>query len=482
MAVSVVSENTAYSRVLKVCETAFYQLEFDYSYKHWDMWVRIEIKGETDCITYVRPLSAKKNSQCFTLRLFKGENFVTVTKQLGDVFSVSDIRLLSEKPDLTPKITPKSDYFYTCDPLLKHISVTSFSGAPTEITCGEKRINFELVTDGRYHSCGFNEQEDDTFYHLYLHSEELLKLGVGKHNLKIHLPDGKCLSYQLNVLEKPKKRDLKIVCFDVNHANAVLITFPNGKNLLIDSGAENSAERVIFPYLKKQGIGVDYFLITHFHEDHEGSFDAVMSRYGFKTPDEKAATEMLKKAKEEREAFLSGYTHFNTTHLRRYDELHKIWDLGGAEVTVLNSRADEKGEKWTESKDENTTSMSLLVRYKDFGYYHGSDTYVQVQKKNLEDFKDWGKEKDFSCQAMLANHHFHGDASAEVLRAINPVCVVVATNQSAYARSAFVHDYAGEFLKEDFEGKRYKDTFVSYSSGTVIIGANSGDDWHYETY
>lgn len=482
MAVTVISENAVFSAVLTVDKTDFYQVEFDYCYKCWDMWVRIEIVGEADSVTYVRPLSNKKSTQRFTFRLFGGKNTVTVTRQLGEIFNVSDIRLLKEKPDLTPKITPKSDYFYSLDPLRKHISIASFTGAPTKITCGEKEVNFELVTDGRYRSCGFNEQEDDTFYHVYLHPKELLKFGVGSYDLKIHLPDGTYLNYRLNVLEKPEKSDLKIVCFDVNHANAVLVQFPNGKNLLIDSGAVNCAERVIYPYLEKYGLSVDYFLITHFHEDHEGSFDSVMARYGFKMPDEETSTRMLTKPKVEREEFLSNYTHFNSTHLRRYDELHKVWDLGGVEVTVLNSRADEKGEKWTDSKDENTTSMSLLIRYNGFGYYHGSDTYVAVQKKNVEDFKAWGREEKLSCQAMLANHHFHGDADAEVIKTLNPACVVVATNQSAYSRSAFMHDYVGGFLKEDYEGKRYRDTFVSYSSGTVIISANGDEDWHYETY
>ena len=63
--------------------------------------------------------------------------------------------------------------------------------------------------------------------------------------------------------------------FDVGQGDAALIEFPNGKNMLIDTGPceerFNAAEKVIAPYLKRQGIKkIDVLLLTHSHADHIG--------------------------------------------------------------------------------------------------------------------------------------------------------------------------------------------------------------------
>ena len=42
-------------------------------------------------------------------------------------------------------------------------------------------------------------------------------------------------------------------------------------------------------------------------------------------------------------------------------------------------------------------------------------------------------------------------------------------------------DYCQSVVEFDYEGKRLKDTLVSYMSGTVTALVNSADDWRYET-
>jgi hypothetical protein len=82
---------------------------------------------------------------------------------------------------------------------------------------------------------------------------------------------------------------------------------------------------------------------------------------------------------------------------------------------------------------------------------------------------------------MQANHHFHGDLLPEMIRAINPVAVLVPADQAIYSRSAYMVDYVQGVAEAAYENKRLKDTFVSYTSGTVSALVNSCDDWHYET-
>lgn len=77
------------------------------------------------------------------------------------------------------------------------------------------------------------------------------------------------------VVQKLKSANLQIIFFDVGQGDAALITTPNNKHFLIDTGRwqpdYNSAKYVIIPYLKEQGIEkLDALFLSHPHADHIG--------------------------------------------------------------------------------------------------------------------------------------------------------------------------------------------------------------------
>lgn len=74
--------------------------------------------------------------------------------------------------------------------------------------------------------------------------------------------------------------NLKITFMDVGQGDAILINFPDGKNMLIDAG-ENSAEDVLDKYLTVNGkkLVLDYVVATHTDSDHIGSMDYVYENY-----------------------------------------------------------------------------------------------------------------------------------------------------------------------------------------------------------
>lgn len=72
---------------------------------------------------------------------------------------------------------------------------------------------------------------------------------------------------------------LKVHYIDVGQGDSILIQTPNGKNMLIDAGTNESTSKVT-AYLSRLGITqLDIIAGTHPHEDHIGGMDAVINMF-----------------------------------------------------------------------------------------------------------------------------------------------------------------------------------------------------------
>lgn len=481
-----VEEELFFRTSLTVPKTGFYPVQVAYNHDNWDAWVKLDIVGEHgETMTYIPPLPRKDSQTTMVLHLFGGMNRISMAPRFDQPVKIRAMTVLEDTAEQTPYVLPSADYFYLSAPRMRRLTVVSYTGAPEKITEGEREIPFELEDKALYdHSNPVETKEPPTHYHLRLHPVALTEMDGGEHILSIHLPEQKVISYRLNVEKEQKKYAFQIVSLDVSHGNCALLRLPNGKNLLIDTGTERCARDVIFPYFEEQGITLDYCVISHHHGDHTGSLEEVLKRYPLAKPDEgEVKAHLAAGTREERLQYLSQFRYLDNKLLCRYDRLDQIWDLGGVEITVLNCKYEADGtEAIPGSRDENATSVSMLVSYQGFRYYHGADNHAPNQRRTLEDFTAAGRLEELQCHYMQANHHFHGDLLPEMIQAINPVAVLVPADQAIYSRSAYMVDYVQRVAQVDYPGKRLKDTFVSYTSGTVCALVNSGDDWHYETY
>ena len=73
--------------------------------------------------------------------------------------------------------------------------------------------------------------------------------------------------------------NLKVHFLDVGQGDCILVQFPDGRNMLVDAGKNESAGRIT-DYLNKTGVKkLDFVVGTHPHEDHIGSLDVVLQRF-----------------------------------------------------------------------------------------------------------------------------------------------------------------------------------------------------------
>src|SRR5687767_2586098 len=70
---------------------------------------------------------------------------------------------------------------------------------------------------------------------------------------------------------------LRVYHIDVEQASATLFVAPGGKTLLVDSGKNGMGNR-IKSVMDQAGIArIDYFVCTHYHEDHYGGIDDLVA-------------------------------------------------------------------------------------------------------------------------------------------------------------------------------------------------------------
>ena len=81
---------------------------------------------------------------------------------------------------------------------------------------------------------------------------------------------------------------MRISFVAMGQADATLIEFPNGQNMLIDAGAElgrrsNATQTQLIPYLRRRGIKtVDVLVLTHWDYDHVAGLPHLLGRRGLK--------------------------------------------------------------------------------------------------------------------------------------------------------------------------------------------------------
>ena len=463
----------------------YYDISVGYAHDDWEAYISFGVTyPDGGTCWFMQGLLHGQNQMTVPLYLKNGTNNVKI-KQISryttEIFQLENCGL---SKNLCYEISPKNNILFEDDKKEFKTFVKTYRDRLIKTEAdGEISINSEYVP--RDEKDGHEGARAD----IYPDSDAVYGLGEGKHTLTYTFESGKVLTQNIEIRKRAPKVDLQIINLDVCQANAVLIHLPNGKNMLIDSATTAMAEERVIPYLTKNNIKLDYYLLTHFHNDHQGMKEEILEMNSLLKPDSEICEKLVKKDKNERYEYLKNFGYMDSSMLCYYDEIHRVWDLGGVTIEVTNSRYDENGTpvkpyyysyiKNNEHNFENSTSVSFMLKYKDFGYYHSADAYGYSQDRYMADMIKQGREDELFCHWFYANHHFINDINAKFINSLNPVGVYV-PNDKLYHRAAYTHYYKSNVENYYFSHKKLKDTIVSSEAGSARICVNSSDDWYYE--
>lgn len=199
---------------------------------------------------------------------------------------------------------------------------------------------------------------------------------------------------------------LKIHYIDVGQGDSILIQ-KNYSNMLIDTGTNDSTDKLI-SYIKKQNIKkIDYLILTHPHEDHIGGADAVIKNFDI-------GKIYMPKIGTYTKTFRDVLIAMKNKGLKANEpDLLETFKLGDANCVFYGPIDSKKG-------DFNTYSIVLKLTYGNTKFLFTGDAQAQNEKAMIDN------NYDLSADVLKLGHHgSRTSTSNEFLDKVNPKYAVV---------------------------------------------------------
>ena len=216
--------------------------------------------------------------------------------------------------------------------------------------------------------------------------------------------------------------NLHLTMMDVGQGDAMLVTLPNGKTLMVDTGGVSLhgefdiGDRVLGPALRARGIGrLDYVAITHGDPDHIGGALSLVRDFG------------------PREVWYGTYVNNHEPSMRLQsmaDRKRASWrwlqagdriDMGGVELRVHHPGVAD----WQRQKVRNDDSLVIELRYGRVSMLLTGDIGREVEQALLPTL-------DLLPIVVLKSpHHGSGTSSSEeFIQKLQPRLVLISSGRA----------------------------------------------------
>lgn len=223
------------------------------------------------------------------------------------------------------------------------------------------------------------------------------------------------------------KNDLEITFLDVGQGDCIYISFPDGKNMLIDGGPAtpkyDAGKRIVVPFLRKKGVRrLNAVVVSHPDIDHLGGLISVIEKMPVNTIIHNGYTDCeTKGTKTIQEHFFVLATvkrQIKCQKVARGDRI--IGYKNDVNIEIINPPA--MFFKDTQS-DVNNNSIAMKLSYGMVTVLFTGDIEEEAQRDLL---KNKDNLKDLSASILKMPHH--GSESASVLsflESVNPKIAII---------------------------------------------------------
>ena len=271
----------------------------------------------------------------------------------------------------------------------------------------------------------------------------------------------------LPVLQDKSSDKLRIWVLNIGQGDAILVRTTSGKNILIDTGPDETLLTElgeVLPYFDRK---IDYFIVSHPHYDHIGAVKELFDRYEvekviwFPVDYYNAEYSWLREySVDNPEKFLikgSG-ENFTIDNL----ELLTVWP-------ILKSDLEER-----DFRNVNNASFVFLLKYKNFEVFFGGDSEHEQEEEYLDELKQIMLENNIDrVEYLKASHHCSDTSNSkellEVLQSEVVTCGVGLDNKFGHPKEEVL------VRLENMNVKIYRTDL----NGRVYIVSN-GEDYEVE--
>lgn len=197
---------------------------------------------------------------------------------------------------------------------------------------------------------------------------------------------------------------------DVGQGDCTLVETDDGKFVMIDAGT-NDCEYELLRYLDSRNVEyIEYLFLTHPHEDHIGSADAVLNAYNVKNvvktalSEDNATCERLDNAIKESERYIGTKVTIPETGDKFY--------VDGIEFLILSDGKDYE--------DVNNSSLCIRMEMGESTFIFTGDAEKSVEYDILDgDF-------DIDAEVLKCGHHGSSTSSCDAfLNEVSPDIAII---------------------------------------------------------
>lgn len=217
---------------------------------------------------------------------------------------------------------------------------------------------------------------------------------------------------------------LEVNFLAVGQGDGIFINFPNGKNMLVDTGPPGNdgrnIEYSIISFLNNQGIKkIDYLMLSHFDADHAGGMPHLLKRKKVEhvlIPPFKKKTELHNILEAEIVKKNISLNFLNSNLMFKVDDCR---------INILNPEPNELKE------DRNENSIVFLLTYENNSFLFTGDLSKEGENKIVENFNLP------EIDVLKAGHHGSKTSSGDkFLNEINPKIIVISVGENNFGHPA----------------------------------------------